>query len=239
MPSAQHPAGRTEARARQAEQVNDASWAAVQLRAVWLRLGRDLVLRGLDLDVARGEGVALLGENGAGKTTLLRLLGSALSPTRGAGRIYGFDLRDRRAVREHVHLLSHEAGLYPDLTPMENLQFALRMHGLPFGAAAGDLLGTLERVGIAGAADKRVRFLSAGMRKRLALARLRLLARPLLLVDEPFANLDAAGRDLALGVLQEARDAGATLILAAHEPDLAAQVTHRKVVLRGGVLEEA
>ena len=206
---------------------------AVQLRGVWLRFGRDLVLRGLDLDVPQGAGLALLGENGAGKTSLLRLLASAQGPTRGAGRIFGFDLRDRRAVREHVHLLSHEAGLYPDLTARENLGFALRMHGL-----AGDPDAALARVELTKAADKRVRFLSAGMRKRLGLARLWLLRRPLLLVDEPFANLDAAGRELATGLLNEVRAGGSTLLLAAHEPDLAARATDGALLLRGGKLEQ-
>ncbi|MFC4454524.1 heme ABC exporter ATP-binding protein CcmA [Deinococcus sonorensis] len=205
---------------------------AVQLRGIWVRLGRDAVLRGLDLDVAVGEAVTLLGRNGAGKTTLLRLLASALSPVRGEGRLFGYDLRDRRSVREHVHLLGHELGLYPDLTPAENLTFALRMHGQP-----GDVAAALARVGLEQAAGRRVRFLSAGMKKRLMLARLLLLARPLTLVDEPFANLDADGRQLALEVLQEARQAGCTLIIAAHEPELSLQVAERAVLLDGGVVQ--
>ncbi|GGR25444.1 heme ABC exporter ATP-binding protein CcmA [Deinococcus ruber] len=205
---------------------------AVQLRAVWLRLGRDAVLRGLDLDVRAGESVTLLGGNGAGKSTLLRLIASALSPTRGEGRIFGFDLRDRRSVREHVHLLGHDLGLYPDLTPSENLQFALKMHG-----QQGDIRAALERAGILRAADRRVRFLSAGMKKRLALARLALLARPLTLVDEPFANLDAEGRELAVSLLNQAQASGSTLIVAAHEPELSLRVAARALVLSGGVLE--
>lgn len=89
---------------------------AVQLRDLWLRLGREVILRGVTLDVPTGEGVTLLGENGAGKTTLLRLLSSGLRPTRGEGRVMGFDLRDGRAVRDHVHLMPVDGGLYPDLT---------------------------------------------------------------------------------------------------------------------------
>ncbi|WP_425148523.1 heme ABC exporter ATP-binding protein CcmA [Deinococcus sp.] len=204
---------------------------AVQLRAVWLRLGRDAVLRGLNLDVRVGQSLTLLGSNGAGKSTLLRLIASALSCTRGEGRVFGFDLQDRRSVREHVHLLGHELGLYPDLTPRENLHFALRMHG-----QHGDIDGSLERAGILSAADRRVRFLSAGMKKRLALARLALLARPLVLVDEPFANLDAEGRELAVALLQQTQAAGSTLIVAAHEPELSLRVAPRALVLSEGVL---
>lgn len=207
----------------------------MQLRGVWLRLGRDAVLRDLDLDVAAGEGLALLGENGAGKTTLLRVLAGALSATRGAGRVYGYDLRDRRSVRDQVHFLTHDSGLYPDLTPKENLLFSVQMHGLG-EARAADIDATLTRVGLERAAHRRVRFLSAGQRKRTQLARLALLRRPLTLVDEPFANLDAAGRELALELLGETRARGCTLIVAAHEPELALQVAPRAVTLAGGQL---
>ncbi len=205
----------------------------MQLRGIWLRLGRDAVLRGLNLDVQVGEAVTLLGRNGAGKSTLLRLIASALSCTRGEGRVFGYDLTDRRSVRDHVHLLGHELGLYPDLTPRENLRFALKMHG-----QTGDIDAALERVDLSRAAERRVRFLSAGMKKRLALTRLALLARPLVLVDEPFANLDAEGRELAIQLLAEAQAAGSTLIIAAHEPELSLRVAPRALVLDGGVLGE-
>ena len=207
---------------------------AVQLRGIWLRLGRDAVLRGLNLDVAAGEAVTLLGRNGAGKSTLLRLLASALSATRGEGRVFGYDLNDRRSVRDHIHLLGHELGLYPDLTPRENLAFALKMHG-----QTGDIDAALERVDLSRASDRRVRFLSAGMKKRLALTRMALLVRPLVLIDEPFANLDAEGRELAIELMRQAQAAGSTLIVAAHEPELSLRVAPRAMVLDGGVLGEA
>jgi heme exporter protein A len=211
--------------------IEEATIPAVQLRNIWLRLGRDAVLRGLNLDVQVGEAVTLLGRNGAGKSTLLRLLASALSATRGEGRIFGYALHDRQSVREHVHLLGHELGLYPDLTPRENLRFALKMHN-----QTGDVDAALTRVDLSRAADRRVRFLSAGMKKRLALTRLSLLARPLVLVDEPFANLDAEGRELAIELLAQAKAAGSTLIVAAHEPELSLRVAPRAVFLNDGVL---
>ncbi|GHF33004.1 heme ABC exporter ATP-binding protein CcmA [Deinococcus metalli] len=207
---------------------------AVQLRDVWLRLGREPVLRGVTVDISAGEGVTLLGENGAGKTTLLRVLASALRPTRGDGRVLGYDLRDGRSVREGVHLMPVDAGLYPDLSGTENLAFALRVYGQP-----GDVPGALRRVGLEGAANRRVRHLSAGMRKRLALARAWLLARPLTLVDEPFANLDDGGRALVLELLGELRARGVTLVVAAHEPELSRQVAPRALRLERGVLVEA
>ncbi|UQN05696.1 ABC transporter ATP-binding protein [Deinococcus sp. QL22] len=206
---------------------------AVQLRGIWLRLGREVILRGLDLDIPAGSGVTLLGENGAGKTTLLRLISSGLKPTRGEGRVLGFDLRDGRAVRDCVHLMPVDAGLYPDLTGEENLNFALQMHALK-----GDAASALRRVGLERAAARRVRFLSAGMRKRLALARAHLLARPITLVDEPFANLDDAGRQLTVDLLGDLSGRGVTLLIAAHEPHLARQVAPRALRLSMGVLSE-
>ncbi|MFC4427472.1 ABC transporter ATP-binding protein [Deinococcus navajonensis] len=211
-----------------------ASDHALQLRGVWLRLGHEVILRGVDLDIPHGEGVTLLGENGAGKTTLLRLLASSLRPTRGEGRVMGFDLRDSRSVRDFVHLMPVDAGLYPDLTCTENLDFALRMHG-----HSAEVAGALRRVGLSQAAGRRARFLSAGMRKRLALARALLLGRPVTLVDEPFANLDAPGRSLALEVLGELRAQGVTLVVAAHEPALSQQVAPRTLTLASGQLAGA
>ncbi len=205
----------------------------MQLRDVWVRLGREVILRGVTADIPAGQGVALLGENGAGKTTLLRVLASALRPTRGEGRVLGFDLRDGRSVREVIHLMPVDAGLYPDLSSAENLEFALRVYGQP-----GDVAGALARVGLGGAAGRRVRHLSAGMRKRLALARAWLLARPVTLVDEPFANLDDVGRALVLELLGDLRARGVTLVIAAHEPELARQVAPRALQLAGGVLVE-
>nr|WP_246581148.1 ABC transporter ATP-binding protein [Deinococcus aestuarii] len=198
-----------------------------------MRLGREVILRGVTLDVPAGESVTLLGENGAGKTTLLRVLASGLRPTRGEGRVLGFDLGDGRAVRECIHLMPVDGGLYPDLTCTENLDFALRMHG-----QRGNVAGGLRRVGLERAAGRRVRFLSAGMRKRLALARAHLLARPVTLVDEPFANLDEGGRELTLELLGDLASRGVTLVIAAHEPHLARRVAPRAVRLVGGKVEE-
>lgn len=204
---------------------------AAQLRGGWLRLGHAAVLRGVSLDIQASEGVALLGPNGAGKTTLLRLLASQLRLTRGEGRIFGYDLNDSRAVREFIHLMPVEGGLYPDLSARENLDFALRMHG-----QRGDSLAALRRVGLEKAAERRVRFLSAGMRKRLNLARALLLSRPLHLIDEPFANLDTEGRELTVELLSELHARGSALLIAAHEPELAARVTERALRLSGGEL---
>lgn len=208
---------------------------ALQLRDIWLRMGREIVLRGISLDLEMGESLTLLGENGAGKTTLLRLLASAVSPTRGEGRVMGFDINDSRAVRDWVHLMPVDGAFYPDLTCEENLAFSLSMHGADDHVKSRIAEG-LARVGLTRAAGRRVRFLSAGMKKRLALTRAHLLARPLTLVDEPFANLDEDGRELVLALLGELAECG-SVVVAAHEAELARQLAPRAVFLRSGVLE--
>jgi len=191
---------------------------AVSLRGVVRRMGRDTVLRGVDVDVAPGRLVVLRGSNGSGKTTLLRLLATRLRPHAGEGRVFGLDLvRQAEAVRARVGLLSSAGGSYPVLTARENLRLALALAGRR--RDEGELAETLERVGLAGAADKQVRFYSSGMKKRLGLARQLLVDADLWLLDEPYAALDEEGKRLVDVCLTEARGRGRTVLLASHEQD--------------------
>lgn len=205
---------------------------ALQLRGVARKFGGEFVLRGVDLELPQGEALALFGPNGAGKTTLLRVVAGLLGPSRGEGRILGHDLRDRRSVRELVFFLGG-GGLYDDLTARENLDFSARMFGVP--ARSGELLGA---VGLAAAERKRARELSSGMRRRLGLARLLLSPAPLLLLDEPFANLDTAGKADVLALLGglTAPGSGRTVLFTSHEPELARAVATREATLHGGRL---
>ncbi|MHA0039058.1 heme ABC exporter ATP-binding protein CcmA [Deinococcus sp. PESE-13] len=204
---------------------------ALQLAHVARKFGPQFVLRDVTLDVRSGEVLALYGGNGAGKTTLLRVVAGLLSPSRGEGRVFGYDLKDKRSVREHVFFMTEGGGLYGDLTAAENLDFTARMYGLT--APSAELLG---RVGLGAAPNKRARDLSSGMRKRLQLARMLLAPSPLLLLDEPFANLDAGGKDAVLTHLRAAQDAGKTILFSSHEPELAGQVATRTLTLEQGAL---
>ncbi|GGI79721.1 heme ABC exporter ATP-binding protein CcmA [Deinococcus wulumuqiensis] len=204
---------------------------ALQLAHVARKFGPQFVLRDVSLDVRPGEVLALYGGNGAGKTTLLRVVAGLLSPSRGEGRVFGYDLKDKRSVRELVFFMTEGGGLYADLTAAENLDFTARMYGLAPHSA--ELLG---RVGLTAAAGKRARDLSSGMRKRLQLARMLLAPSPLLLLDEPFANLDAGGKEAVLTHLRAAQGEGKTILFSSHEPELAAQVATRTLTLNDGVL---
>ena len=155
---------------------------AIEADAVARRFGARWVLRGVSLRLAPGEVVGLLGANGSGKSTLLRMLATLLRPNAGAARVYGHDVvKEADDVRRHVGFLAHTPGLYDDLSAHENLVFAAAMLGI----APAAIEGILQRVGLAAVGRERVRGFSAGMQRRLAIARL-LLARPrVLLLDEP------------------------------------------------------
>jgi len=166
------------------------------------------------LIVERGELLAVRGANGAGKSTLLRVIGTALAPTYGSGAVLGFDLaRGRDEIRRRTELLGHRTRLYEDLTASENLRFACAMHGIdPSGVP-----GALAMVGLSEVAGERVTGFSQGMRQRVALARALLRRADLLLLDEPYAGLDADAKDLVDDSIAEARSDGRTVVLATHD----------------------
>src|SRR5688572_19571526 len=207
---------------------------AVHLRAAVCLLGRFPALAGIDLDVERGEVVLLQGPNGAGKTTLLRVTAGLVPVTRGEAVVLGHDLRrDRRAVRPHVALLGHAAGLYEDPTIDENIRFWARA-----GRSAVDPSIAQDRAGIA----PRLRAvpvgrLSAGQRRRASLAALLVRDAELWLLDEPHAGLDAEGRDLLDHLVREASSSGVTVLLASHELDRASRLAGRQVLVVGGHTE--
>ncbi|MGH9278193.1 MAG: heme ABC exporter ATP-binding protein CcmA [Acidimicrobiales bacterium] len=205
---------------------------AVRFRAAVSLLGRFPALAGADLDVAEGETVLLQGPNGAGKTTLLRACAGLVPLATGEAEVLGVDLRrDRKGVRRRVGLLGHASFLYDELTVAENLRFAARAAG----RRTADAHDAMERLGLAGRlSGLAVTKLSAGQRRRVALAAV-LARRPeLWLLDEPHAGLDAAGRDLLDTLVREAVVEGATVLMASHELDRASALAQRRVTMAGG-----
>lgn len=185
------------------------------LQATQLQFERhfDPVFAPVDLAVAPGELWLVTGANGAGKTTLIRLLAGLLRPS--AGRV------EVRA--ERMAYLGHQLGLKDDLTVEENLRFHAALGG---GANLGgrDVDSAILAVGLDLARFQAVRTLSAGQRKRCALARLLLCPAPLWLLDEPYANLDAQGVNLVDELLSEQVNGGGACIMSTHgalrPPDL-------------------
>jgi heme exporter protein A len=176
--------------------------------------GDKRLFESLSFRVRAGQALAVEGANGAGKTSLLRLLAGFLSPV--AGRVLvrtsDGDSDDAEERGRLVGWLGHLDGLKPQLTVMEQLSFFARLYGRQADPAA------LETVGLARQADLPCRYLSAGQRRRLALARLVISNRPLWLLDEPFAALDAAGQALVAGLMARHCGSGGIIIAATHDP---------------------
>lgn len=205
---------------------------AVRLRSAVCLLGRFPALAGLDLDVARGEVVAVEGSNGAGKTTLLRALAGLVPVVEGEAAVLGLDLRRaRRRIRAKVALLGPAGGLYDDLSVADNLRFWVRAAGRPQSAADE----AMAQLGLDGRlADVPAGRLSTGQRRRTALAVLVARNSELWLLDEPHAGLDAAGRDLVDALVVGAARRGATVLFVSHELDRAAALASRRVTITGG-----
>ena len=166
----------------------------------------------VDLHVESGEALLVEGDNGSGKTTLLRVLAGLLEAQSGSIRYPG-SAHSGLGARGQVALLGHALAHKAELGCAENLQFAARLFGRREGASVD---GCLEEVGLAGYEDQPARQLSAGQRKRLALARLRLTAAPLWLLDEPFANLDLTGIALVNRLVEAHLAAGGGALITSH-----------------------
>jgi heme exporter protein A len=198
----------------------------VEARALSRRFGRRWAVARLDLALEPGERLLLLGANGSGKTTLLRLLSTLLGPSSGSLRIFGEDAWSRRAeLRPRIGLLSHQPGLYEDLSGIDNLRVVARLLGREVPPEL------LARVGLEARPDP-VRHWSSGMRKRLSLALLLLKEPALALVDEPFAALDPLGMDAVEALM---RGLPGTVVVASHRVQRASAFCDRALLLDQGL----
>jgi heme exporter protein A len=147
--------------------------------------------------------------------------------------VFGHDLvGDADAVRTHAGLLGHTNAVYPDLTAAENLGFTVRMLGRPFDQRSVE--AALDAVGLASHANTRARGFSAGMQRRLALARLRLIAPDVLLLDEPYSSLDPEGTELVTALMADTRQSGGATILVTHDISRATRVANRVLSIDDG-----
>jgi len=213
---------------------NDAAAPVVELDDVVAVLGRFPALAGATLRVNPGEVLLLKGPNGAGKTTLLRLCAGLLPLERGRATVLGHNLAvDRSAIRSEVGLLGHQNGLYGDLSVRDNVRF----WGRTAGASEQEIAAALAQLGLDGRlATVAAGRLSAGQRRRTALACLIARRARLWLLDEPHAGLDAEGRDLLDDVIRQSVAAGATVMVASHELERAQALATRMVTVSGGLV---
>jgi len=211
-----------------------ADFDQVSLVDVSRHFGRRRAVSQVTLSARRGEIVGLLGPNGAGKSTLIGMAATLVSPTSGEVR-YG----ERTArilgppLRLQIGLLAHELHLYPELTARQNLAFFAELYGVDSGAPVD---AALAAAGLSDRRDDDVGGFSRGMRQRLALERA-LIHRPrLVLLDEPFTGLDDRAVGLVTDRLRSLAAAGAIVLLATHDLDLADGLVTRVVLIRGGRL---
>ena len=190
------------------------------------------VLTGLNLRVDQGEVVLLQGENGAGKTSFLRACAGLISVSSGDAHVLGFDMQiDRRAPRRYIGLLGHENNLYRDLWVREHVEF----RATAVGAAQSDTDAVLLRVGVPKQLwSVPIGSLSAGQRRKVAIASL-VVGRPRLwLLDEPHASLDSESRQNLDAILAEASQLGATVIFTSHESPRTDGIASRVIAMGGG-----
>jgi heme exporter protein A len=195
--------------------------------------GTHVALRGVTLEVAAGQVLTVLGHNGSGKTTLVRLLATLARPTAGRGSIAGHDLvNGREEVRRLVAVVGHSTHLYDDLTPRENLAFSEALVGRR--PDPGRIDAALARVGLDSQAGIRVRSLSSGLRRRVALARAMLREPRVLLLDEAFSGLDQDSTKRLEDYLHAFKAAGGAAVVVTHSLGRALAIADRVAVLAGG-----
>ena len=180
------------------------------------------VLKGVGFELHPGQLLHLSGPNGAGKTTLLRVICGLLRPEQGMVAWLGNSIAKIRSdYQANLAYAAHDPALKGDLTALENLKFSI---GLRRRVTELQLRGSLERVGVGACADLPARILSAGQRRRVAMARVLAAGAKLWLLDEPFTNLDAAGAELMSQLLAEhVRHGGLVLVVAHYELKLAGE----------------
>jgi iron(III) transport system ATP-binding protein len=219
--------------------------AAVSTAGLELYYGRTPVLRGIDISLARGKTLALLGPSGCGKTTLLRLVAGLLSPSSGSVSIAGKVVADAATngfvppERRNLGMVFQDYALWPHLTVGGNVSFPLEMRGVGKAERQSRTMRALDRVGLAGYADRRPSDLSGGQQQRVAIARAIVAEPQLILFDEPLSNLDRELRENMVGELAELiAGLGLTSIYVTHDHAEALTLADDVAVMRGGLIEQ-
>lgn len=205
---------------------------AVRSKGLVKEYGDAPVLGPLDLTVADGERVALVGHNGSGKTTLIRLITGRLDPSEGSAKVAGHE-PGSIAARAAVSYLADQPVFYDDLSVLEHLEYVARLHGVESWRDRADEL--LEHVGISHRADDLPITFSRGLKQKAAICLAFVRPFDVLVVDEPFVGLDESGREALLDLFDQAHADGAALLVATHELETVGR-SERVVALHDGTL---
>jgi heme ABC exporter ATP-binding subunit CcmA len=193
--------------------------------------GSFAALRQVTIDFAPGRCYVLLGENGAGKSTLLRILAGLLQPS--AGQVSVFNGQEPHAARHRIGYMSHAPMLYDELTGLENLHYFYSLYQTSNCLSPNE---ALKQVGLDPSLSKTVGQYSQGMKQRASLARVLLSQPELLLLDEPFSNMDVESVQQMIRLLARFRTGDRTILLTTHQRDLAAPIADQIVTLKAGRL---
>jgi len=203
----------------------------LQARALAFARNEEPIFGPLDFALHPGDVVLIEGDNGSGKTTLLKVLSGLLEPTSGEVLLHDAPLTLAK-LSHQVALLAHLLGLKLELSALENLRFAIGLGGLRSGITPQLALAS---VGLEGYEDQPLRMLSAGQRKRVALARLLLVPVALWLLDEPYANLDREGIELVNRLLDNHARRGGAALITSHGAYAFTSGTPRRIALKPGI----
>jgi ABC-type multidrug transport system ATPase subunit len=217
---------------RVANQASCSGDYAVKMAGLNAVYGRVPVLRDVDLTIAEGESIAVMGPNGVGKSTLMRCLVGALRPAAGHICWFGEATTRRDYVRRQIGYVGQECGLYAELTVVENLLFAGRMYGVANVHDRAEAL--LAECGMKSQAHRPAGHLSQGMRQRLAIVRAIMHEPRFIVLDEPSSNLDTAGRQWLDWLFKDWRRAGRTVCFASHDATQSSNLADRIVHLNAG-----
>ena len=189
---------------------------AMEVKHLQKAFGVLKAIDGIDFELKRGEFLTVFGPNGAGKTTLIKILSGLTKPTSGEAKVAGFNvIEGNSAMRKEIGVISHATALYADLTPLENLMFFARMHGLD--KPQEQSLKVIDEVGLSERRNDRVRTFSRGMLQRLSIARAILHDPSILFLDEPFTGLDLHASNILKEHLQRLHDRRRTILMITHD----------------------
>ncbi len=195
--------------------------------------GNQVALKGVNLDVARGESVVILGPNGAGKTTLIKILATIMKPTSGEVLIDGLYLKDNaEEIRRKIGVVTHQTFLYSNLTAYENLEFYSRMYDVP--RRNERIQEVVNLVGMTSRLHDRVGTLSRGMQQRLSIARSLLHKPTIMLLDEPETGLDQQAIIMLWEALQKEAEGKRAIIFVTHSLERGLEIGDRILILTKG-----